>query len=448
MRNPLKGALLAAALLWLCPMVSARLVAVMVGCSYENDTRHHLPCPPNDVQLVRSTLLLDDNSLVVLTPTKGGEPITKAKILAALRKGLELTSKGDTFLFFFSGHGDSSGEGETFLVPEGTPNVDFKLREDTISAYDVREMIAESKATTGIVILDACNSGGKGGRLVNAEAMFGKDRKQIYTLAAARIGEKAYEITKPQYSVFTYALVSGLLDQAAGDRQSVDFPRLQRHVQDKVSALCVQEGKPIQTPVFMLGSERVDGEVVIRPIASIPSETKNVVTKPIGQLSELANIKPGIGVLFTCSRGEEFALPVASKVRKGLLDLNNPVYGHARSAELNSVIERASSLEGSSLIKKLPFVFLIKGTITYEASTVTVGTQQTYRVTLNIQASLLTLDGETLYECSTNDEGGLVVGAGSTESSAFNRAQETAVKRLVGTMLPKISQYKINQVTK
>jgi formylglycine-generating enzyme required for sulfatase activity len=113
----------------------------------------------------------------------------------------------DTFVFFFSGHGDVDTRGDFFLVPWDTEGVRNPV-EKNIVKYDIVGNILKINAENTLILLDTCRSGS----ILEMETPFGrliKDLEQKGILVAAAGDQFAIEDEELQHGVFTYSLLQG-----------------------------------------------------------------------------------------------------------------------------------------------------------------------------------------------------------------------------------------------
>jgi WD40 repeat protein len=129
--------------------------ALLVG-NHDYAAAAKLPGAERDVETMRAFLAsgqgwgLDDKRITVAKNLKA------EGLREAVRAFFEKSEAGETLLFYYSGHGDRQGD-EGYLVPTdgalGRPD-------KGLSATELWQMIARSRAEKVLVILDACKSGG------------------------------------------------------------------------------------------------------------------------------------------------------------------------------------------------------------------------------------------------------------------------------------------------
>ena len=189
-------------LVLLAPPTHAEIRAVIVGVSDYLTLDADLKGPANDARLMAETLLfrgLDPGHLTVLTSDPAGLPAgtttgppTRAEILHALDAATAASTKGDTIVFTFSGHGaqapdlsgDEGGGYDELLLPADAAGwkgsigaVENALADDGLQAW---AQSALSKGIKVVALIDACHSatgfravGGQGVAKVLDEAQLG-----------------------------------------------------------------------------------------------------------------------------------------------------------------------------------------------------------------------------------------------------------------------------------
>ncbi len=200
MRAPFASLTLTLALL--APPAHAEIRAVVVGVSDYLTLDADLKGPANDARLMAETLIargVSPAQITVLTSDPTGLPAgtttgqpTHDAILAALAAATEASSKGDTVVFTFSGHGaqapdlsgDEGGGYDELLLPADAAgwkgaigSVENALVDDDLQAW-ARTALARGVQVVGLI--DACHSatgfravGGQGVPRVIDEAQLG-----------------------------------------------------------------------------------------------------------------------------------------------------------------------------------------------------------------------------------------------------------------------------------
>ena len=135
-----------------------RVFALLVGVSDYDGRLNDLPDTDNDAkglaeQLARAGVLHGDS--VILTNSDATRPAVEA----ALARIAARAGPDDTFLFFFSGHGD-----RVAALP-GTRELDgrsetIELADGALSDRDLARMLGTMRTRLSLVALDSCFSGG------------------------------------------------------------------------------------------------------------------------------------------------------------------------------------------------------------------------------------------------------------------------------------------------
>lgn len=180
----------------------AELRAVLVGVGDYLTLDADLKGPSNDVRLMAETLVargVDPGSMTILTADPTGLPkgVETGKphrddILSALDAAAEASAKGDTVIFYFSGHGaqapdmsgDEGGGYDEILLPADAAGwkgaigaVENAILDDELQAW---AQTALSRGVKVVGLIDACHSatgfraiGGKGVARVVGEDLLG-----------------------------------------------------------------------------------------------------------------------------------------------------------------------------------------------------------------------------------------------------------------------------------
>lgn len=420
-------------ILGMAAWVRAGTVCLFVGCDYANDeVSPPLQCARNDVSLILSVLDYDKTRSQTLL--SGSGKVRRADIESAFAEAAAKCKPEDTFVFFFSGHGDSSRDGDSLLIPEGLSKRDFDPQRDYVSVAKLRSLLdRQCKAKQKLLILDACHSGGSKGPKLGAML---PATKGTYTLAASKLNQKAYQ-TKDGYSIFTVALVDVLSSgDAVGADGRLNMKVLEERVTARVEDLCKKNNHGIQTPVFLTPPDSGYATNVSLKRDMIPNETFTYLKKPITEITELATLKKGIGVILACASNPQLADRATGTLTEELLK-TFPVFGPERSRELATIIDAASTLQGRQQAM-LTDRYLLRGTILSQASVNSIGRQQIVTVEITIQVSVVDLEGNLICAASSDKDGVPVRGAGSSEQTASAKAISLASKNLMQVLLPKL----------
>jgi WD40 repeat protein/energy-coupling factor transporter ATP-binding protein EcfA2 len=155
----------------------------------------------------------------------GSTELTGKMLTESLRNFLLEQTVNSEALIYFSGHGISvfnslDEENEGFLATSDC-KVAFKgkqiiSQQNGISLRSLNKLIDKSKVSSLVVILDCCHAGYFLDKdLVNKTlTTFNSAERDYYLMAACRRGEQAWE--GEEYSIFTEALLKGLVAEKAG----------------------------------------------------------------------------------------------------------------------------------------------------------------------------------------------------------------------------------------
>jgi uncharacterized protein YjbI with pentapeptide repeats len=203
--------------------------AVLVGAS----TYSHL----EDLPSVRDNLTGFRDVLV--SPALGGLPADNCTILAEPAEPVDIyralleqaTAAEDTLLVYFAGHGRTGSRNELWLcLPDTDPD---ELPYSAWPYDELRRVVADSRATKKVVILDCCFSGrALADQAGDEETILGQvGIEGTYILTAAAANAVALALPGERYTAFTGALLDLLNKGIPGGPELLTFaqiyPRLQ-----------------------------------------------------------------------------------------------------------------------------------------------------------------------------------------------------------------------------
>lgn len=230
--------------------------AVLVGVNSYNDLMYpQLHICAKDVGAIHTQIInggFDPNRIHLLTDNTHPLP-TRAEIFSSLELAAKAAQCDDLVLFYYSGHGDTTGGASYLVARDGRMHA---LRYTAVALLDVAEILQTSKARAKVIILDACHSGanfeGKGPKSMPPdfiECVFEQAKGQVI-LASCKQGQVSYEWQAQQRSVFTHFLLEALQGQADRDEKGfVTVQDVNRHVTNGVSTWAFQH-KRTQTPTL------------------------------------------------------------------------------------------------------------------------------------------------------------------------------------------------------
>lgn len=136
----------------------ARVFAVMVGVSDYGGAQNDLPNTDDDARRLAETLdrdgALNPASVVILNAQA-----TRAGVRRAFDQVAAEAGPDDTFLFFFSGHGNQNDTAASALEPDGRSE-SIVLVDGEISDTEMAQMFGRLRTRLSLLVLDACYSGG------------------------------------------------------------------------------------------------------------------------------------------------------------------------------------------------------------------------------------------------------------------------------------------------
>lgn len=225
--------------------------ALLVGISKYLDVTYFPPisfCYQDVIEIYRRVINpklmgyqpIDVRMLHHLTREEQYKPIEN-NVFALLDDIIEDTTPGDTFLFYFSGHGCVK-EGEAYLVAMdsrwnylGTEGKGIKLSE-------IRDRLQQCKANQKIAIIDACHSGenlSKAAVLQDKQFHTAleelKEAKGVIVLSSCEKGQKSWGLKGKNQSVFTKYLLEGLDGKARNGWGDVTVFSLAEYTARKVA---------------------------------------------------------------------------------------------------------------------------------------------------------------------------------------------------------------------
>ncbi len=251
------------------PGRKARRYALVIGI---NDYKHYgkLKYCRQDAEEMAGVLVeragFDPKRLCLVTD--GEQPkgfiwseATFADLYDRIEQFTGLPKEGDTLLIFFTGHGVTIGD-EAYLMPANGRN-----ERTAISMSWLRQRMAKCKATSKVLILDACHSG---------EATYGvlgispgaAQGAATLVLASCAAEEVSYPDDEAGRGVFTAGLLEGLSGLADADKDAnITGDELFQYARDHVEEWCILKDK---TQMPQMSPKEAGGLV----IATVPDEVR------------------------------------------------------------------------------------------------------------------------------------------------------------------------------
>ncbi|MBM3465331.1 MAG: hypothetical protein FJX76_24825, partial [Armatimonadetes bacterium] len=185
---------------------------------------------------------------VLLLTTEGGELPTSDNVLAKLEGLKSVVQPGDTFVFYFSGHGVECKDERYLLTSDANPGTQALLRKSALSVREVQDALREVRASRILQLVDACandpfkgRAGGDDSRLSDGlrrdlvldAHRAGGDLEAAVTVLSCKVGQRSYEGYKG-HGYFTWFLLEGLRGAAADADGAVTVPRLVSYLKNTV----------------------------------------------------------------------------------------------------------------------------------------------------------------------------------------------------------------------
>ncbi|MDI1328143.1 MAG: caspase family protein [Brevundimonas sp.] len=149
----------------------ARVFAVMVGVSDYGGAQSPLDFTDEDARKLAETLRADgslNDASVVLTNAEA----TVAGVRRAFARVAAQAGPQDTFMFFFSGHGDQSDAQVSGLEPDGKSE-SIVLRDGEISDGEMAGLFGTLRTRLSLLVIDSCFSGGFARNVVDRPGVMG-----------------------------------------------------------------------------------------------------------------------------------------------------------------------------------------------------------------------------------------------------------------------------------
>ncbi len=231
-----------------------------------NDVKRLTDTLMNRAGLSRGHVLeiTDDRTEMAFRPRKEG-------LMAKLQEWLAKPGEHDSVIVYFSGHGFRDEAGKLYLAPVECDPID--PTQSGIAVEWFREQLANCKAGSKLLILDACHAGSEKGeqpRSVSSSdigAQFDQlDR--VVTIASCKASEKSQIWAAKEQSLFSYWLNEGLRGHADQDANgAVDIDELYKFVERRVRRTAENRFRRPQTPVRIVrsGVSGVPNVVTLQP---------------------------------------------------------------------------------------------------------------------------------------------------------------------------------------
>ena len=278
--------------------------ALLVGVNeYENPDITPLRYAVGDVKAVAQDLssrvgFPSANVVVMTSDAQGNASPTNVNVLKRLDFLSRHVKPGDTFLFYFSGHGFIRGGDQHFLATvNADPQTIGTLQVTSLPMAVLRDQISRIHASSVVFIIDACRSdpeADKGGGDNKMTPDFKKDLKVVVAssngglagtalLFACGEHERSYEEPAWKHGVFTHYLLEGLdTGRAADSRGELTMASLAQYVQGKVGAWSDDNDKEQHPDLEQQGAAQIVlADRFVAPATQVVIAPPVIVTPPV-----------------------------------------------------------------------------------------------------------------------------------------------------------------------
>ena len=200
-----------------------------------------------------------------------------------VKKHIQPIGEDDLFVFYFSGHGLNSADGEEFLLL--TDASDQQIADTSVNIGELVKLIGNLPCRHKILFIDACRAefdeddGAKAAGSAKGIGTWQPDREGLATFYSCDPKDRSYEIDALGHGSFTHCLI-----EAVTDREVVTLDDLAKHLASRVPVLNVEKGKDIQQPFFVPNP----ADMAALPLFAIQEKVKTVdVDDLLQQASDL-----------------------------------------------------------------------------------------------------------------------------------------------------------------
>jgi len=243
---------------------------------YESPEINGLQFCVADARAVAETLIAREDfppgHVYLMTGADTGEMrATHVNVFKRLDALAKKVRPGDTFLFYFAGHGFTR-EGKHFLATVNADSATVETLQLTAVPLEMlKAKMAKIAARQTIFILDACRNDPEKGRgegdnvrtaelsvaLADAARATGGGLAGSALLFACAEGERAYDWQEQGHGVFSYYLVEGLGGGAAEPDGQLTLTGLADYTQRKVQAWCEERNKRQRPDLLQQGAAKI-----------------------------------------------------------------------------------------------------------------------------------------------------------------------------------------------
>ena len=271
-----------------------------------------------DVLTGGNALIPAAQSYLLASDRAGNDSPDKLNILKAVKYACDNAGADSLIIISIATHGFTGTDGKSYILPaDGDPDL---LADTAISVERINELLARSKATKKLLIVDACRERtglevrGLGDvRMSDAFVRALKTAAGQVTLAACGSGEMAHEDAEAQHGVFTRYLVEGLNGAAARNAEGfISVYTLSQYAVKKTREWCSANRRPAQTP-WLAGEMSFD-----IPLA-LPGRLNELPLAPVAPVTPVSaapTVVPLFGALrVTTPKAVEISLDGGAPIR-------------------------------------------------------------------------------------------------------------------------------------
>ncbi|MBN1415585.1 MAG: caspase family protein [Bacteroidales bacterium] len=189
---------------------------------------------------------------------------TREKILATLDEISGKIGKEDVFVFFYAGHGSTTGDNFWFITTESTGLYQEEKMKSAIDVKELQDRFKMIRALKQVIFVDACHSGSSVDLLAMRGAQEEKALAQlsrssgIHVMASAESRQQSAEIKSLQHGVFTYVLLEAIQGKADGAPQDnkITIYEIKSYIDDQVPEISYRLIRHRQFPsTFSIGHD-------------------------------------------------------------------------------------------------------------------------------------------------------------------------------------------------
>ena len=280
-------------------------------------------------------------SRVVLLTDDATEPHNRPT-LATMRRRItqvaRLARPSDPLIIYFSGHGITR-DGRGFLVPSDGD------AENAISLSWIKDELASSRASSKILIIDACHAGSAAKGVSGIAPSMAAGTPGLVMLLSSAADEVSYPLSAEKRSVFSRYLVEGLEGKADtdGDRR-ITLPDLHSFVEERLLDWCLETGKTqrplaLPAPLPELALARIP-DVPTLSVTAVDAETGEEVAADVYLDGRKVGTAPLSGRRL--EKGESYRLEVKADKSKPYTETVRVSRGgvHSITARLEEILMR------------------------------------------------------------------------------------------------------------